>query len=219
MDLLKKESETFNLVDNKSKDDNKVLSLNDLDSWYFDSSDYRCCFNLFHAKIVTFIYCTLVLHEIVLGAIYLAGREEFVNKEWETIGIFLIRLFQLPPVFIAYYSLWKCNPYFIIPFGVSQVCIGSFADIFTILRIIRDLDANNSLFLPFEGCYKILNILLPLLIYILLAISLLWVLYRCHIYFVARKMYQKERDLYTNKQIALSNSKTKSDEEITMIGE
>uniref|UniRef100_A0A0K0E781 Very-long-chain (3R)-3-hydroxyacyl-CoA dehydratase n=1 Tax=Strongyloides stercoralis TaxID=6248 RepID=A0A0K0E781_STRER len=215
MNPLEKESEKFNLV----RDKNKNLLINNLDNWYFDSSDYRCCFNLFHAKIVTFIYCTLVLHEIVLGAIYLVGREEFVNKEWETIGIFFIRLLQLPPIFIAYYSLWKCNPYFIIPFGFSQICIGSFADIFTILKIIGDLDANDSLLLPFKGNYKIFNILLPLLIYILLVISLILVLYRCHIYFIARKMFHKERNLYTNKQTALENNKTKSDEGITVIGE
>uniref|UniRef100_A0A0K0EWS7 Uncharacterized protein n=1 Tax=Strongyloides venezuelensis TaxID=75913 RepID=A0A0K0EWS7_STRVS len=214
---MEKKSKSFIVSSDGKKEEAKNLTFNDLESPFFDSSDYRCCFNLFHAKIVTFICCTLVLHEIVLGTIYLVGLEEFAKKEWQIIGIFVMRLFQLPPTATAYYSLWRCNPYLIIPFGISQICIGSFADIFTILRVIKDLDEHNSLLLPFTGSFEIFNILIPLVIYILLAISLIWILYRCHIYFIARKMYQTERDMYKSEQKNISKSRKKSIEEVGML--
>uniref|UniRef100_A0A1I7Y436 t-SNARE coiled-coil homology domain-containing protein n=1 Tax=Steinernema glaseri TaxID=37863 RepID=A0A1I7Y436_9BILA len=32
----------------------------------FDSHSYRCCFKTVHAKIGTFVFCTLVFHEVML---------------------------------------------------------------------------------------------------------------------------------------------------------
>uniref|UniRef100_A0A0N4Z7Y0 Very-long-chain (3R)-3-hydroxyacyl-CoA dehydratase n=1 Tax=Parastrongyloides trichosuri TaxID=131310 RepID=A0A0N4Z7Y0_PARTI len=217
MGSLQKISGTFDLSQDEKKIEENNAPDDNLDNRFFDSSDYRCCFNLFHAKIVTFVFCTLVLHEIVLGGIYLLGRDEFAKGDWTVVGVFIIRLLQLPPVTIAYYSLWRCNPYLIIPFGVSQVCIGSFADIFTLLKILKELDAENSILLPFEGVFEIFNILIPLVIYIFLAICLIWVLYRCHIYFIARRLHQRERNMYRSKKDSLPKNENKVNEEAYML--
>lgn len=98
-----------------------------MDERFFDSRDYRCCFNVFHAKIGTFVFCTWLLHEIVLATLFLLSRKEFKDGQ-PTPGLVVVlvcRLLQIPTVAILYVGLWRHRRRWILPFAVVQVRFSS----------------------------------------------------------------------------------------------
>ncbi|KAI1727999.1 hypothetical protein DdX_00148 [Ditylenchus destructor] len=88
---------------------------------FFDSQHHRCCFSLCHAKIGTFVFCTWIFHEIVLGTIYLLTRLESGTQITSRLVILLVcRLIQLPSMALLYVGLWRHHSYLLLPFAVTQ---------------------------------------------------------------------------------------------------
>ncbi|KAH7701500.1 hypothetical protein AAVH_31366, partial [Aphelenchoides avenae] len=95
----------------------------DDESRFFDSRDYRCCCNIFHAKIGTFVFCTWIFHEIVLGTLYLVSHDGFKhNGTWSTWSAILLacRLVQIASVALLYVGLWRYRPLLLLPFALIQ---------------------------------------------------------------------------------------------------
>ncbi|TMS38196.1 hypothetical protein L596_004971 [Steinernema carpocapsae] len=162
-------------------------------SRFFDSRDYRCCFNIFHAKIGTFIFCTLVFHEIVLGGLYLTTKflPLFPKCPIYAIMAMVCRFIQLPTVVVLYLGLWQHKPNYLIPFAISQTVCGTFADLSTLYTMIDDLSAAKSKVLLFDD--MVANLLVMATLYVVILIALLWVVRRCRIYFQARQKHEEQR--------------------------
>lgn len=88
----------------------------------FDSSDYRCCFSMLHAKIGTFIFCTWIFHEIVLGGIFLTTQIGLIDTPL-LLFLTFCRLTQFLTTTLVYYALWKQKAILLIPFAVVQVSL------------------------------------------------------------------------------------------------
>uniref|UniRef100_A0AC34QHQ4 Uncharacterized protein n=1 Tax=Panagrolaimus sp. JU765 TaxID=591449 RepID=A0AC34QHQ4_9BILA len=155
------------------------------DSRFFDSSGYRVCCRLFHVKIATYVFCTLVLQEIVGGLIFLITHDTVRggNINCRIIVLIICRLLQLPSLGLLYVGLYQCKQFYLLPFAFTQVTIGSFVDISSFIMILEQ--AERSKFgLPFHT-FEWLNVVLPLMAYTALVILLMFLLYRCFIYFKA----------------------------------
>ena len=167
------------------------------DNRFFDSSSYRVCFRLFHVKIATYIFCTLVLQEIVGGLIFLITHEDLRqgNISARIIVLMVCRLLQLPPLGMLYIGLYQCKRFYLLPFALSQATIGAFADISSFMMLLEQVEQSKQ-GLPFQT-YAWLNIVLPLFGYTVMVIFLMYILYRCFIYFKAwtahDEKYHKER--------------------------
>uniref|UniRef100_A0A7E4VSH6 Uncharacterized protein n=1 Tax=Panagrellus redivivus TaxID=6233 RepID=A0A7E4VSH6_PANRE len=148
---------------------------------YFDSSGHRICAGLLHVKIGTYVFCTLVLQEIVGGIIFLLTRDEIRqgNVSARIVVLMLCRLAQLPPTAILYGGLYQCKRFYLLPFALCQVTLGPFVDISTFIMILEDAEPDNLFFNKFTW----LNIVIPLILYMVLLIALMFVLYRCFVYF------------------------------------
>uniref|UniRef100_A0AC35U3Z7 Uncharacterized protein n=1 Tax=Rhabditophanes sp. KR3021 TaxID=114890 RepID=A0AC35U3Z7_9BILA len=170
--------------------------LSSLPNRVFDSRQHRCCFNLIHAKIGLFVCGTLLFHQITIGVLWLINQKEFGNghHSWTIILVIAMRVLQLPSVVLMYYSLWKQNPYFLIPVGVTQIMIGTLADIYSLLKIIADAEAVNAWWLPCKDSFQILNIIIPMFLYFCAVFVFLYALCRCHVYFLAKSAFELERD-------------------------
>lgn len=111
--------------------------------------------------------------------------------------LMICRLLQMPPLGILYIGLYKCRRFYLLPFALSQVTIGPFTDISTFIMIIENFE-KYKLDLPFKT-YGWLNIVLPLLGYTIIVIFLMYLLYKCFIYFKAwtahDEKYHKDRNI------------------------
>lgn len=101
----------------------KSIHFQNPDDKFFDSSDYRCCFKIFHAKIGAFVFCTWLLHEIVLASLFLLSQKEFKEGNPSANSIMLIgcRVVQLVSVGILYVGLWRHKRRWLLPFVLVQV--------------------------------------------------------------------------------------------------
>uniref|UniRef100_A0A915DAZ4 Uncharacterized protein n=1 Tax=Ditylenchus dipsaci TaxID=166011 RepID=A0A915DAZ4_9BILA len=80
------------------------------DARFFDSRDYRCCCSIFHAKIGTFVFCTWIFHEIVLGTIYLLTQLENGGELTSRMALLLVcRFIQLPAIALLYVGCGGIN--------------------------------------------------------------------------------------------------------------
>uniref|UniRef100_A0A914Y3Y8 Uncharacterized protein n=1 Tax=Panagrolaimus superbus TaxID=310955 RepID=A0A914Y3Y8_9BILA len=140
------------------------------DQRFFDSRGHRICFGLLHIKIGTYVFCTLVLQEIVFGLIFLLTRDEVKKGDITAriVILMLCRIIQMPPLAFLYAGLYKYKPFFLLPFALSQVTLGPFADISTFMMIVKDYE-DNSYPLPFQAL-PWLNIVIPLFIYMMMKV-------------------------------------------------
>lgn len=161
---------------------------------FFDSTSYRCCFSIFHAKIGTFVVVTLVFHEIIIGILYLLSHEElkFRERNLYYVTVFGSRILQLFFAGVIYIGLWLQRRRLLLPFAVSQLTFGIFADISTWLFIVKHRE-EQLLWLPFVNSWRSLNIILPLIIYVILVACLMLVLRQCSVYFRDRAAYEQRR--------------------------
>ncbi|KHN82199.1 hypothetical protein Tcan_08972 [Toxocara canis] len=180
---------------------------------FFDSRAYRCCFSIFHAKIGTFVVVTLVFHEIVIGILYLLSRDEikYSNFNIRFIVVFLCRLLQLPFAGVMYVALWLQKRMLILPFVISQLTLGCFADIASLVMVTNELEESHS-WLPFSGSLRWLNLVLPLFIYTVLVVCLMAVLYQCSVYFRDRGAYERRRKQMKEKNNELELALERVDE-------
>ncbi|VDK44369.1 unnamed protein product [Anisakis simplex] len=186
----------FNAIDGFEQEETiSRRDIDDAEQRFFDSTAYRCCFSIFHAKIGTFVVVTLVFHEIVIGILYLLSRDEFKYHNFNA-GfsiVFLCRILQLPFAGIMYLALWQQKRTLIIPFAVSQLTLGCFADISSLVMLIYDEFREPHSSLPFTGSLRSLNLVLPLFIYTVLVVCLMGVLYQCSVYFRDRCAHERRR--------------------------
>uniref|UniRef100_A0A0N5A802 XK-related protein n=1 Tax=Syphacia muris TaxID=451379 RepID=A0A0N5A802_9BILA len=149
----------------------------------FYAQSYRCCFSAFHAKIGTFVLVTLVFHEIILGMFYLLSRDEMMYRNLDThyITVFISRLIQLVFSGVMYFALWRQRWEYVLPFAISQLTFGTYADISTIIMLIRDLNISNSC--PSWNSIRCLHLIIPIFVYLFILGWLMYALYRCSIYF------------------------------------
>ncbi|CAD5220660.1 unnamed protein product [Bursaphelenchus okinawaensis] len=164
------------------------------DDRFFDSSDYRCCFNAFHPKIGAFIFCTWILQEVVLATLFLLAQKEF--KEGaptpSSIVLLICRGLQIPTIAVAYIGLWLYKRKWLFPFVMVQFTAGIFADISTILIGVGYLESHGYRIL-FDENWKWLNVLLPLVAYAGIMIWLAWVMYRFYHFIGARVEHDERR--------------------------
>ncbi|KAI6219845.1 hypothetical protein M3Y99_01636800 [Aphelenchoides fujianensis] len=186
--------ELTSLDKNEHAEAGAVGNLHDPDDRYFDSRDYRLCFNVVHAKIGAFIFCTAIVHQVIIAALYVLLTEEFKEGNSSLYILLVCRIFQIPTIALFYIALWQYRKRYLIPFAIVQFSIGIFADISTLLLFIRELEHEGGL-LPFGENLKWLNILLPLALYFALVALLLHVLYRVYNYLGARAAHDERRRL------------------------
>uniref|UniRef100_A0A914XTI1 Uncharacterized protein n=1 Tax=Plectus sambesii TaxID=2011161 RepID=A0A914XTI1_9BILA len=168
------------------------------DDNYVDSRQYRCCFSIWHAKIGTFVFSTLIFHEIILGTLYLVTRNdvrEAVDSDTSEIpprllAVLVCRFLQLICCGLNYVGLWLERHEFIVPFAVSQLTLGCFSDISTFVLLLNHAQKHNH-FLLLSPHW--LNLVLPLIVYVSVVVWLMLTLYRCFTYFRAKRLHEKER--------------------------
>ncbi|KAI6214440.1 hypothetical protein M3Y94_00268500 [Aphelenchoides besseyi] len=159
---------------------------------FFDSTDYRFCCKL-HAKVLAFAVCTVILHEVIIAELYVL-KTEFKEGNSSLYILLICRTVQIPSLALFYVGLWRYQPKYVLPFVMVQCSVGIFADISTLLLLIRELEHQNA-WLPFEENYKWLNILLPLFLYFLLVGLLLHIVHRCYKYLIDRARHDEMRRL------------------------
>uniref|UniRef100_A0A1I7RIY3 Transmembrane protein n=2 Tax=Bursaphelenchus xylophilus TaxID=6326 RepID=A0A1I7RIY3_BURXY len=172
-----------------------------VDDRFFDSSDYRCCFRVFHAKIGAFAFCTWIIQEVLLASFFLLAQKEFKEGDPSTNSIMLLvcRGIQIPTIAIAFLALYRYKQKWLLPFIVVQFTAGIFADISTLLIFVSYLEQNGYRFL-FDEHWKWLNIVLPLFAYVAIIVWLAWVMYRCYQFIGARVEHDERRKLEKERQ-------------------
>lgn len=169
------------------------------DSYYFDSSNYRCCFGLFHAKVCTFVLCTWFLHEIVLGTIYLLSRlgsTDADSAQHHLPLLLLCRFIQIPTVALLYIALWRHRAYLLLPFAAVQCTVGTFSDLATLLLLVGQMERSvgGGENMPFgDGVWSFLHWLLPAMLYLAVVAGLMYALYRCYVFLQARQAHDEKR--------------------------
>jgi hypothetical protein len=196
LDKIRQDGPPIKFPPQQQQSQNKYHEKEKHDQRFFDSRGHRICFELLHIKIGTYVFCTLVLQEIVFGLIFLLTRDEVKRGDITAriVILMLCRIIQMPPLAFLYAGLYKYKRFFLLPFALSQVTLGPFADISTFMMIVKDYE-DNSYPLPFLAL-PWLNIVIPLFIYMVVVVLLMYVLYRCFVYFrawtVHSEKYQQE---------------------------
>ncbi|KAK0398599.1 hypothetical protein QR680_002665 [Steinernema hermaphroditum] len=160
---------------------------------FFDSRRYRCCFKTVHAKIGTFVFCTLVFHEIMLGTIYLVNLfyPQFPDCPIYAYMAFVARIVQILCSGTLYLSLYLHDPKYLLPFAVAQPTCGTFADLTTLYVLIDNLSRSKSKLLLFKD--EVANLLMLATVYVIIVIALMWLLRRCYRYLKARQAHEAQR--------------------------
>lgn len=99
-----------------------------------------------HVKIATFVLVTLILHQIIIGILYLLSIFEEIESKSSIFVILACRGVQLISIGLLYYGIWQLQKKFILPFIFAQP-LGIFADISTLLILIRQLEATGEFLL------------------------------------------------------------------------
>ncbi|KAI6176276.1 hypothetical protein M3Y97_00780800 [Aphelenchoides bicaudatus] len=159
---------------------------------FFDSRDYRVCFNCIHVKICLFVLATWILHSIIICSLYLLSIFEENEAKSSILVILLCRIAQVITVGLLYYGLWKFKKQYIVSFVAVQFTLGIFADISTLLILIRQLYVVECCAAP--------------VFYFAIVGFLVYVLYFAYKFLEARNIHEEKRRQQDNEHRETLNS-------------
>ncbi|CAI5448356.1 unnamed protein product [Caenorhabditis angaria] len=114
----------------------------------------------------------LIFQEITIG-LAIAIYNKF-SPQW--LIIIVCRILQYPTCFLAIFGVRKSNPAMIVPFMLSQVSLGSYADLHTYIQLVSLCNSSSSKE-SFVFSNPIILIVLPVLIYSSLLVIFIYSMY------------------------------------------
>ncbi|CAJ0584416.1 unnamed protein product, partial [Mesorhabditis spiculigera] len=112
----------------------------------------------------------------------------FHNHDWQSpsnLPLTPIRLFQLLTVAICYIGLWRHKCYYLVPFIVFQLTLGSYADLTTWMLLVKAHSQKDTV-PPVYFSTPLIYLVLPILIYAAFCVFFTYVMYKCYAFFKAK---------------------------------
>ncbi|CAB3409851.1 unnamed protein product [Caenorhabditis bovis] len=141
----------------------------------------KFCCNTLSSSCAAYMICCAAQCEIILSlfAMTISTKNDeqvwWHNAQW--IVILTCRLLQFPSCLIAFVGIRRKNPALIVPFIMSQVSLGSYADLHTYIQLISHCASSSSL-LKYSASSPILLIVLPIVFYAIVLILFIYFMYR-----------------------------------------
>uniref|UniRef100_A0A8R1HX75 Uncharacterized protein n=2 Tax=Caenorhabditis japonica TaxID=281687 RepID=A0A8R1HX75_CAEJA len=137
----------------------------------------RLCCGALRPQTAAYLICIAALHEITFGTILVFASDYGEQESWyhnaQWLVILTCRLLQFPSCLIALFGIRNNNPAFIVPFMLSQVSLGSYADLHTYIQLVSKCSG----FAPIATTSPILLIVIPILVY---AVVLMFFIYNMY---------------------------------------
>ncbi|WKY07407.1 hypothetical protein Q1695_007113 [Nippostrongylus brasiliensis] len=136
------------------------------------TADYRFCHGGVSAKYLSNMIIIALIQEISVGLILATSSP---NWYWEPRFVILTacRIVQLVPCFLALAGNYSNNATLLVPFMLSQISLGSYADLTTYMLLIQNVQANHPDFWLFAS--PLLYVVLPMLIYACLLLLCIYI--------------------------------------------
>ncbi|CAL2040505.1 unnamed protein product [Caenorhabditis brenneri] len=125
----------------------------------------RLCFGTMRPQTAAYLICIAALHEITFGTILVFASDYGEKESWyhsaQWLVILTCRLLQYPSCLIALFGIRNNNPALIVPFMLSQVSLGSYADLHTYIQMVSKCSPSA----PLPTTSPIVLIVIPILVY------------------------------------------------------
>ncbi|KAK6052317.1 hypothetical protein COOONC_10178 [Cooperia oncophora] len=126
------------------------------------TADYRFCHGGVSAKYLSNMIIIALIQEISVGLILATADPEWF-REPRFIILTACRIVQLVPCFLALAGNYTNNATLLVPFMLSQISLGSYADLTTYMLLVQNFQANHPDFWLFST--PLLYVVLPILLY------------------------------------------------------
>ncbi|CAI2350341.1 unnamed protein product [Caenorhabditis sp. 36 PRJEB53466] len=125
----------------------------------------RMCFGTVRPQTAAYLICIAALHEITFGTILVFASDYGEKENWyqsaQWLVILTCRLLQYPSCFISLFGIRNNNPALIVPFMLSQVSLGSYADLHTYIQLVSKCSPSAAM----PTTSPIILIVIPILVY------------------------------------------------------
>uniref|UniRef100_A0A7I4YNX2 ABC2_membrane domain-containing protein n=1 Tax=Haemonchus contortus TaxID=6289 RepID=A0A7I4YNX2_HAECO len=136
------------------------------------TADYRFCHGGVSAKYLSNMIIIALIQEISVGLILATADPEWF-REPRFIILTACRIVQLVPCFLALAGNYTNNATLLVPFMLSQISLGSYADLTTYMLLVQNFQANHPDFWLFAN--PLLYVVLPILLYACLLMFCIYV--------------------------------------------
>ncbi|EYC37419.1 hypothetical protein Y032_0793g2386 [Ancylostoma ceylanicum] len=137
------------------------------------TADYRFCHGGVSAKYLSNMIIIALIQEISVGLILATAPLNWFRQP-KFIILTACRVFQLVPCFLALAGNYTNNATLLVPFMLSQISLGSYADLSTYMLLIQDFQNSHPDLWLFAS--PLLYVVLPIFIYAVLLLLCIYVI-------------------------------------------
>lgn len=136
------------------------------------TAEYRFCHGGVSAKYLSNMIIIALIQEISVGLILATAPHEWY-REPRFVILTACRIVQLVPCFLALAGNYANNAPLLVPFMLSQISLGSYADLTTYMLLVQNLQSSNPNLWIFAS--PLLYVVLPILIYAFLLLLCIYI--------------------------------------------